>query len=343
MTGRAGSSSDGGHEARQAVTDDSAWLVCPVCSSPLKLKTGGRHCAHCDRNYTTIDGVPCMLAETKLDKSSELTKERFSWEWQRYPGSLEEDRVVFLEETQIPAEQWRGKIALDVGCGMGRYSLVALSLGAEVVAFDLSEALFRLKDAARRESKLHLIQGDILRPPFAKGYFDIVFSQGVLHHTPSTENAFRRIAALVRSGGFLSIWVYGRPGTLGQFLRNPLRPGRGWLRPLLPLLWIVVWIRRVISDLLRVVTTRLPTRMLYALCFPLAALGAVPLIKYLTFSAHPDFRVRVHENFDWLAPPFQFKHTFDEVRGWFESEGFTDLRMLAHGVIPKIGIVGRKK
>ena len=247
-----------------------------------------------------------------------------------------------MEETQIAADLWRGKLVLDVGCGMGRYAKVARSLGAEVVAFDLSDALLRLRRDAESDERLHLEQGDTLRPPFAPASFDIVYSQGVLHHTVSTQRAFESVAPLVKPGGLLSIWVYGHPGSYSQFRENPLREGRRWVAAIRPLIWLVVWARTLLSDGLRSITTRLPARLLYALCFPLAALGAVPGLKFLTFSAHPDFRVRLHENFDWLAPPFQHKHTRRELAGWFERAGFGDLCFLPHGIVPKIGVLGRR-
>lgn len=326
-------------------------LACPECRGSLRgkfeketeVRSGMLSCVRCGREYPVMDSVPRMLPTAILNEKLRRTRERFAWEWERYPGPMEEDRRVFLEETQIPAEQWRTRKVLDVGCGMGRYSLEALALGAEVVAFDLSDAILRLADDSRREPKLHLVQGDILHPPFQERLFDIVFSQGVLHHTPDTQRAFRSAAALVRQGGLLSVWVYGRPGSYRNFVGNPLRPGRQWLRRVRPAIWVIVWARMLLSDFIRLFTARMPTQVLYALCFPLAALGAVPGLRYLTFSVHPAFRVRLQENFDWLAPPYQHKHTKEEVRAWFESAGFSDLKVLPHGVVPKVGVVGRKK
>ena len=74
----------------------------------------------------------------------------------------------------------------------------------------------------------------------------------------------------------------------------------------------------------------------------LALLGKLPVIKYGTFSAHADWRVRLLENFDWLAPPFQYHHTKEEMLGWCEKEGIGVERMLEHGFIPKVGVRGRK-
>jgi SAM-dependent methyltransferase len=289
-----------------------------------------------------VHSVPRLFPKTIADNKIRRTRSSFAWEWDRYPGSLQEDRNVFLEETQIPLECWKGSRVLDMGCGMGRYSQVALNLGAEVVAFDLSDALFRMAKDIERQPKLHLVQGDISQPPFQQQIFDIVFSQGVLHHTRNTEQSFQQAAPLVRNGGLMSIWVYGRPGGYSSFATNPLRPGREWLGRIRPLVWVVVWARLLFSGLIRLLTTHMPAPLLYALCYPLAWIGAIPGLRCLTFSAHPNFRVRVHENFDWLAPPYQHKHTKEEVRAWFDSVGFSRLKVLPHGFVPKIGILGTK-
>src|ERR1019366_4685477 len=103
-------------------------------------------------------------------------------EWLRYPGSRPVDEPTFLEETMIPRGAFKDTLVLDAGCGMGRYSAVALGLGAEVVAVDMSDSLIRVAAAARLYPKLHPVEGDLLHPPFKKGVFDLAYSQGVLHH-----------------------------------------------------------------------------------------------------------------------------------------------------------------
>ena len=332
-----------------------AWLACPDCGGDLRftdlpkyphegkdLQEGTLACAGCGRTFELIDGIPQLYPKGRAESGVTRTQQSFAWEWLRYPGSLEEDPEVFLEETQVPRADWAGKVVLDAGCGMGRYTAVALGLGAEAVAFDLSASITRLIGLAKKQPKLHLVQGDLHRPPFKKGVFDIVYSQGVLHHTSDTRKAFDAVAPLVREGGRLSVWLYGRPGSWESFSTNPLKSTRSWLKRVLPLVWLLVWVRLVFSDFVRVFTVVLPMNLLYALCFPLAWLGAVPLFKYLTFSVHRDRRVRLIENFDWLAPPFQFKHTKEELRAWFSAAGIEVESQLPHGVVPKVGMLGRK-
>lgn len=331
-------------------------LSCPDCAGEIRfgasdaqtklsewVVNGTLACAECRREFWVVNGIPRLYPKDALESRVVRTQTSFAWEWLRYPqGSLPEDKPIFLEETQIPETEFQGKLTLDAGCGMGRYSKVARSLGATVVSFDLSESIVRLVPIAAEDSNLHLVQGDLLHPPFKPHVFDIIYSQGVLHHTSSTEDAFARVAPLAKKGALVSIWVYGRPGSWMSFSTNPLKTTRAWLKSVLPLVWLVVWARMLFSDSVRAVTTRLPVSWLYVLCYPVTALGAVPLLKYLTFSVHPNFQVRLIENFDWLAPPFQYKHTKEEVRGWFEKAGFEVLKQLPHGVVPKPGVLGRR-
>ncbi len=128
----------------------------------------------------------------------------------------------------------------------------------------------------------------------------------MLHHTPDPRRAFSQIARTVKPGGRLAVWLY-RKNTLPQ----------EWL-----------------NAGLRGITTRLPARVLEPLCAGLGALGGVPVVnrtlnKVANFSGHPDWTLRVCDNFDWYAPRYQSHHTQDELRSWFAEEGFHEIVDLA--------------
>src|SRR5262249_51800452 len=142
--------------------------------------------------------------------------------------------------------------------------------------------------------------------PLADESFDLAYSIGVLHHTPDPRRAFSEIARKVKRGGRLAVWLYRRN-----------TPPQEWL-----------------NAALRAATTRLPARVLEPLCAALGALGSVPVVnrsfnKIANFSSHPDWTLRVCDNFDWYAPLYQSHHSIEELKSWFAAEGFTDLVELA--------------
>src|SRR5438874_2051138 len=102
-----------------------------------------------------------------------------------------------------------GKVVLDVGMGVGGIaSLLATSDGCEIVGMDLSYAVDQAGAAFRTNKSLYIVQGSLFFPPFPDATFDLVYSQGVLHHTYSTAAAFGSIVGLPRTGGWLYVWLY---------------------------------------------------------------------------------------------------------------------------------------
>jgi hypothetical protein len=74
--------------------------------------------------------------------------------------------------------------------------------------------------------------------------------------------------------------------------------------------------------------------VLEPLCAAAGVFGSVPVVnrtlnKLVNFSNHPDWTLRVCDNFDWYAPRYQSHHTVDELRGWFADAGFGDLVTLS--------------
>lgn len=338
------------HEIMDGVLSCSCGRVFPVIDAvPVMLLSEPR----CFRKLRQLypDKIPAngyrdMQTAPPRDPADTMTQRRFGYEWVRYPTCFaEEEENIFFAETQIEPRLFRNRLTLDAGCGMGRFTRIAGKQGGEVIGIDLSESVFTAAQITSHLNTVHIVQADILNLPFRNAAFDIVYSLGVLHHTPDTQKSFSALVKKLKKDGLCSIWVYGTAGRYGDFVTNPLRADRAKHIPSplhFRIYWLLVLLREHLSNTLRKLTVRCPHRLLYALCYGLALIGWIPGVKYFTFSAHKDWRVRLLENFDWLAPPFQHHHTKEEVRTWFEREGISVTKMLRHGFIPKVGMTGIK-
>ena len=105
---------------------------------------------------------------------------------------------------------------IDIGCGSGLFSLVALKLGAShVTCFDydpdsVSCTKELLKSQGFSEEKFVCIEGSILDDHFVRslGQYDFVYSWGVLHHTGNLNKAMNNASSLVSNHGSIFIALY---------------------------------------------------------------------------------------------------------------------------------------
>jgi ubiquinone/menaquinone biosynthesis C-methylase UbiE len=109
-------------------------------------------------------------------------------------------------------DQFAGKQLLEVGCGMGTDLLQFARGGAHCTGVDLtlrSVELSRLHFALYDQHARFLL-ADAEQLPFAESSFDVVYSNGVLHHTPGTLAAVREIHRVLRPGGIAKVMLYHR-------------------------------------------------------------------------------------------------------------------------------------
>jgi SAM-dependent methyltransferase len=105
-----------------------------------------------------------------------------------------------------------GKRLLEVGCGMGTDLLQFARAGAKVTGVDLTP---RSVETSRHHLGLYGQTGDFALTdaetlPFANESLDVVYSNGVLHHTPDTAGAVREIHRVLRPGGLARVMLYYR-------------------------------------------------------------------------------------------------------------------------------------
>lgn len=296
-------------------------LVCPNCKGPLQISgpiyvndeiESGKLVSGCGQEYIIKDFIPRFVPADNYAKS-------FGFEWNKHrttqldsANKNQESEKRFLQSIDFPISELKGKLVLDAGCGMGRFTEVVLKYGGIVVGIDLSSAVDAAFKNMGLDNDVNFIQADIFNLPFKKGTFDFIYSLGVLHHTPDPKSAFVSLSRLLKSNGKISITLYSAYQKI--FVYN--------------------------SKFWRFFTTRMPKKMLYFFCYltlPLYYLYTIPLLGNLfkaifVINIHPDWRWRLLDTFDWYSPKYQFWYTHFEVFKWFSECRLAEVKVLEPGI-----------
>ena len=322
------------------------WLACPACGEPeLALRVvrsearrcyaghwepgeagpeegaqtvdevleGTLSCPGCHASYPITEGIPRMMGPSSAAGPATGHK------WTEFERAVPEFERNFLDIAEpLTPRDFTGQLVLDAGCGFGRHARFAARYGAEVVAIDSSaEAVASCQANLGGAMRAHVIQGDINRPPLRRGRFDLVFSYGVLHHVPDAVATFRTLGELVRSGGRLSIWVYGPRQGATRVVTGALRGAAAAMTP-----EQLHTFSRSIASVLRVFS-HTPYRFLG----PIPPFGSI--LSHLPVHDHHrwPFDVVVADVYDRLRVPVTGTYRGEELERWYAENGYADIKV----------------
>jgi ubiquinone/menaquinone biosynthesis C-methylase UbiE len=126
----------------------------------------------------------------------------------------------------------KGLRVLEIGVGLGTDFMRFVKAGAQATGVDLtSHAVELVRQRLQREKmNADVLTADAESLPFSDGSFDVVYSWGVLHHTPDTAKAAAETIRVLRPGGRLCVMLYGRRSwvAFGLWARHALLAGKPW-------------------------------------------------------------------------------------------------------------------
>ena len=126
-----------------------------------------------------------------------------------------------------PVALFKGKVVVDAGCGSGKFSAAIARFGAKkVIGLDIGEKglEFARLQAAKVPygSAIEYRNASLLDIPLPAGSVDMVWSNGVIHHTVGYERCVKEFSRVLKPGGTLFLYVNGRFGLL-ELLTTTLR------------------------------------------------------------------------------------------------------------------------
>lgn len=280
-----------------------------------------------------------LRSQSLVSAAQAQTEQTFGFKWKKRDtfeseASLARMRAWLLERYgDIPnaayfREHGEHPVLLDAGCGAGMSALELFGpvlkrlryVGVDISgAVDVARAQFAEKGLSGA-----FLQADITRLPFPEGAVDLIFSEGVLHHTDSTRRALDSLARLLKPGGRFLFYVYRRKGPIREFTDDNIRaklqgmaPADAW-ETMIPL----TRLGQALGEL--DIEIEVP-EAIDLLDIPAGRINLQRFFYWHVLKAfyRPDLSLDEmnHINFDWYAPANAHRQSPEEVRAWCTEAG----------------------
>ena len=288
---------------------------------------------------TTMYGNKLVsIFEIESDNIDMETVDSFGAEWSKFNNFSEKE--INLAGDQyfdiVSPDIYSGKSVLDVGCGTGRWSKYLASKARIIEAIDPSDAVISAAKLLQNEKNIRISKASVNGIPFPDNSFDFVFSLGVLHHIPDTQNAMYECVKKVKSGGYFLVYLYYDFDNRGKFYK---------------LLFLA-------SNLIRRVVCILPSTLKKAACDFLALLVYLPIIsiskfllligvkkiiKHIPLSYYADKSINIirNDSLDRFGTPLEQRYSQKETYQMMSLCGLNDIIFSKNE--PFWHAIGRKK
>ena len=184
------------------------------------------------RRFNIINGIPDFFTDDGEKLSVTQSKFYNEIKFPNYDkiddfGSLLEksEKSTFFKKLDDEIKMF-SKV-LEVGCGTGQLSLFLSRYKREIYSVDLSIGSLELGEKFRKKNNienLFFLRMSLFNLFFKKDFFDVIISNGVLHHTANPEMAFTELVKYLKKDGYIVIGLYHKFGRIytkiRQFLIN---------------------------------------------------------------------------------------------------------------------------
>ena len=237
--------------------DMTSFLVCPRCHGALIREGAVFNCGPCASKYPICDDVPQFdrphdaptaggngrASQGEAGGSRDQRRSYWDHGWQArfqhdhaFLSELKSrsDWEAYLEQqivdlgghrhvsvVEAGRDAIRGRVLLDIGCGAGTSGALFGYLGAHYIGVDHSPhaAMYTLRHVRAVGADGFTVQGNAESLPIRDECVDVVYSNGVLHHTPNFDTAMDEAYRVLKPGGRAIIALYSTWSTAFGLLR----------------------------------------------------------------------------------------------------------------------------
>ena len=207
-------------------------VVCQSCGGVFPVHSEGGWCSFMPQESDTNVKADIrawwgdLYQQLYADNDAKLTVEDYSSQLDHLEDFFE--KTDHLAVNEMPIKELAGKKVLEIGSGSGANSALFKKHGADIVSVDITPE--RVKSTALKFRVVaggpgRAYQADAERLPFRDESFDIVYSNGVLHHSENTENGISEVRRVLKPGGLAVLMLYSRHSA--NFYLNILPRGLG--------------------------------------------------------------------------------------------------------------------
>jgi ubiquinone/menaquinone biosynthesis C-methylase UbiE len=206
----------------EVLTKSAEILVCPACCGNLQVSPECVTCSSCGNVFPCEEEIPLLFWANEWSGARPDVTETMKSFYEATPfpnyddldssGALREKAARGVFARLLDEQIRHGARILEVGCGTGQLSnFLGMTWGRSVLGADVCLNSLKLAQRFRKQNQIEnvaFVQMNLFRPVFRVESFDVVVSNGVLHHTSDPFLGFQTIAKLVKRGGFVVIGLY---------------------------------------------------------------------------------------------------------------------------------------
>ena len=252
------------------------------------------------------------------------TVSSFGEEWKAFHGFSEKDlkRIGDIYFDIVSNDMLNDQsTVIDIGCGSGRFIKYLGNRYKKIIGLDPSKAIYAADELVGKNEKVELVMASTDNIPFPDGYFDFGYSLGVLHHIPDTQKALNDSAKKIKSGGYFLLYLYYNLDNRPFYFK------------------IFYWL----SNLIRLVVSKLPAGLKKAICAFLAVVIYMPFVllcrflriigvregirRHIPLQAYErqSFYVIRNDSLDRFGTPLEQRFSRKQIKEMMEKAGLSDI------------------